>query len=95
MHSLSPPTVRPFQVIKPPLLKAGFELVQREKLEVGRLNDVPSIEALCSPLPITGTPPYAYLISQPVHMTFPPWQVTDDVSIIGGAVFIRFPEQRP
>ncbi|PRW56614.1 2-C-methyl-D-erythritol 4-phosphate chloroplastic [Chlorella sorokiniana] len=39
------------QVIKPPLLKAGFELVQREKLEV--TDDVSIIEALGQPVKIT------------------------------------------
>ncbi|KAI7841727.1 hypothetical protein COHA_004593 [Chlorella ohadii] len=39
------------QVIKPPLLQAGFELVQREKLEV--TDDVSIIEALGKPVKIT------------------------------------------
>lgn len=53
LQSLPPPTVRPLQVIKPPLLKAGFELVQREKLEVSRLDQT-WVRCLLSTAPRAG-----------------------------------------
>jgi hypothetical protein len=73
-------------VIKPDLLQSGFELVQRENLEV--TDDVSIIEALGQPVRVTKGS-YTNIKVPPLPRTAPPRTKTPDILMLLAAIALE------